>query len=153
MLISLSSLLTLLSAFTIVLSRLSVQDHGFELLTTSHYAWTYGSTAVLAIIISIWIQIAYWGKLLQPWQGVKRGPISAEQSVLLDYISGNLPINLWKAGRLRHAAVLLIIDVGLILKLVPVASTGLLAPVETGMPFESITLGTSTALSAVEYND
>lgn len=152
-LISLSSLLTLLSAATIVLWRLSVQDHGFELLTTNHYAWTYGPTAVLTIIMSIWTQIAYCAKLLQPWQELKRGPTSAEQSVLLDYISPILPINLWKAGRLSHAVVLLAICVGLILKLVTVASTGLLAPVETGMPFESITLETSTAFSAAEYDD
>lgn len=152
-LIILSSLLTLLSAATIVLWRLSVQDHGFELLTTNHYAWTYGPTAVLTIIMSIWTQIAYWAKVLQPWQELKRGPTSAEQSVLLDYISPILPINLWKAGRLRHAAVLLTICVGLILRLVTVASTGLLAPVDTGMPFESITLEASTAFSAAEYDD
>lgn len=103
--------------------------------------------------MSIWTQIAYWGKLLQPWQELKRAPTSAEQSVLLDYISPILPINLWKAGHLRHTAVLLTIYFGLIMELVKVASIGLLAPVETGLLFESITLKTSTAFSAVEYDD
>lgn len=132
---------------------MSVQDHGFELLTTNHYAWTYGPTAVLTIVMSIWTRISYWGKLLQPWQELKTGPTSAEKTVLLDYISPILPINLWNAGRLRHAAILLFIYGGLILKLVTVASTGLLAPVETGLPFENITLETLTIFSEPDYSE
>lgn len=143
-LISLSTSLALMSAATITLWRLSVQDHGFELLTTNHYAWTYGPTAVLTIIMSIWTRISYWGKILQPWQELKTGPTSAEKSVLLDYISPILPVNLWNAIRLRNFPVQIVIYGGLILKLVTVASTGLLAPVETELPFENITLETST---------
>lgn len=152
-LISLSILLALLSAATVVLWHISTQNHGFELLTTSHYAWTYGPTAVLTIVMSIWTRISYWAKLLQPWQELKMGPTSAEKTVLLDYISPMLPISLWTAGRLRHVAIQVVICGGLVLKLVTVASTGLLALVETGLPFEKITLETSTAFSAVKYND
>lgn len=146
-LISLSTLLVLMSAATVFLWRLSVQDHGFELLTTNHYAWTYGPTAVLTIVMSIWTRISYWGKILQPWQELKTGPTSAEKSVLLDYISPILPVNLWNAVRLRHFSVQLVIYGGLLLKLVTVASTGLLVPVETGLPFENITLETSTVFN------
>lgn len=156
-LISLSTLLALLSAATAILWRLSVEDHGFELLTTNHYAWTYGPTAVLTIVMSIWTRISYWGKILQPWQELKTGPTSAEKSVLLDYISPILPVNLWNAVRLRHFSVQLVIYGGLLLKLVTVASTGLLALVETGLPFENITLETSTvfngtALDTYDWN-
>ncbi|KAL1860706.1 hypothetical protein Daus18300_009049 [Diaporthe australafricana] len=80
------------------------------------------------------------------------GPTSAENSVLLDYVSPILPVNLWNAGRLRHASVQLLIYGGLILKLVTVASTGLLAPIETVMPFENIALETLTAFSAVNFS-
>lgn len=152
-LISLSILLALLSAATAALWHISTQNHGFGLLTTSHYAWTYGPTAVLTIVMSIWTRISYWAKLLQPWQELKMGPTSAEKTVLLDYISPMLPISLWNAGRLRHVAIQVVICGGLILKLVTIASTGLLALVDTGLPFEKITLETLTAFSAVKYNE
>lgn len=147
-----STVLASLSATTVVLWRLSVSNHGFPLLTANNYAWTYGPTAVLTVIMSIWNQTTYCCKLLEPWKELKTGPLGPEKTVLLDYISPILPVNLWKATRFRHAPVLVAIYAGIILRIVTVASTGLLSPVKTPMPFQNITLEALTTFNTDNYD-
>ncbi|KAJ0109415.1 hypothetical protein J7T55_000340 [Diaporthe amygdali] len=151
LLVTVSSLLTLLSAATIVLWRVSVGNHGFPLLTTNNYSWTYGPTAVLTVIMSIWNQTTYCCKLLEPWKELKRGPASPERTVLLDYISPILPVNLWKAARFKHATVAIAIYAGIMLRIVTVASTGLLSPVSMSMPYQNVTLEALTTFNASNY--
>lgn len=147
LLITLSAILALLSGATIALWRVSVGKHGFPLLTTSNYSWTYGPTAVLTVIMSIWSQTTYFCKLLEPWRELKKGPASPERTVLLDYISPILPVNLGKATRLKHTTVLISIYSGLVLRVVTVASTGLLNPVSMSMPFQNVTLEALTTFN------
>lgn len=147
-----STVLALLSATTVVLWRLSVSNHGFPLLTANNYAWTYGPTAVLTIIMSVWNQTTYYCKLLEPWKQLKTGPLGPEKTVLLDYISPILPVNLWKATRFRHAPVLIAIYAGIVLRIVTVASTGLLSPVKMPMPFQNITLEALSAFNTDNYD-
>ncbi|KAG6366752.1 hypothetical protein INS49_000932 [Diaporthe citri] len=147
-----STVLALLSAATVVLWRLSASNHGFPLLTANNYSWTYGPTAVLTVIMSIWNQTTYCCKLLEPWRELKTGPLGPEKTVLLDYISPILPANLWKATRFKHATVLVAIYAGIILRIVTVASTGLLSPVNMSMPFQNITLEALTTFNTDNYD-
>ncbi|KAI7774470.1 hypothetical protein LA080_008336 [Diaporthe eres] len=136
----------------LVLWRLSVSNHGFPLLTANNYAWNYGPTAVLTVIMSIWNQTTYCCKLLGLWKELKTGPLGPEKTVLLDYISPILPVNLWKATRFRHAPVLVAIYAGIILRIVTVASTGLLSPVKMPMPSQIITLEALTTFNTDNYD-
>lgn len=140
LLFAFSTVLAILSAATLGLWRFSVRNHGFPLLTASNYSWTYGPTAVLTVIMSIWDQTTYYCKLLEPWKQLKFGPLGPEQTLLLDYISPILPVTLWRATRLEHFPVLVTVLTGIVLKVVTVASTGLLSPVNTPMPFQNVTL-------------
>lgn len=151
LLIMISALLTLLSASTIVLWRVAIGSHGFPLLTANNYSWTYGPTAVLTVIMSIWNQTTYCCKLLEPWKELKGGPATADKTVLLDYVSPILPVNLWKAGELKHITVLVAICADIVLRIVTVASTGLISPVSMSMPFENVTLVSSTTFTAADY--
>lgn len=151
LLIMISALLIFLSAATIVLWRVAMGSHGFPLLTSNNYSWTYGPTAVLTVIMSIWNQTTYCCKLLEPWKELKGGPASADKTVLLDYISPILPVNLWKAARFKHGTVSIAIYAGVILRIVAVASTGLLAPVNMSMPFQNVTLEALTNFTAANY--
>lgn len=140
LLFALSIVIALLSAATIGLWRFSVSSHGFPLLTAINYSWTYGPTAVLTLIMSIWNQTTYYCKLLEPWRQLKLGPLGPEQTLLLDYISPILPVTLWRATRLKHIPVLVTVWTGIVLKVVTVASTGLLSPVNTRMSFQNVSL-------------
>lgn len=147
LLFTISAILALSSAATIALWRISVGKHGFPLLTTSNYSWTYGPTAILTVIMSIWGQTTYFCKLLEPWKELKKGPTSPERTLLLDYVSPILPVNLWKAARLKHTTVLISICSGLVLRVVTVASTGLLSPVSLSMPFQNVMLEALTTFN------
>ncbi|KAH8881089.1 hypothetical protein GQ53DRAFT_889115 [Thozetella sp. PMI_491] len=150
-LIALSVLLTSLAIATIVILRISNQSRGFPILTNVSYSWTYGPTAIMVLIIGMWDQVDYWSKALQPWRELKNGPKQADRTVLLDYISPPLPVNLWKALRRRHGTLAVVITNGLLLNVITIASTGLLEPEQTQMTFQNITLATLTEFSAAHY--
>ncbi|KAK8880092.1 hypothetical protein PGQ11_001386 [Apiospora arundinis] len=139
-LIPFALVLTALTTALIVLRYVSEKNQGFTLSTHNSYLWTYSPTAVLVCAVSGWQQIEYWCKLLQPWKGLRNGPTTASNSVLLDYISPNVFSSLWRAGKLRHISALVALLGGLLLKLVIVASTGLLYPIPTFTPMQNITL-------------
>ncbi|KAK8097607.1 uncharacterized protein PG998_013093 [Apiospora kogelbergensis] len=139
-LIPFTLVLAALTTALIVLRNASEKNQGFPLSTHNSYLWTYSPTAVLVSVVSGWQQIEYWCKLLQPWKGLRNGPTTASNSVLLDYISPNVFSSLWRAGKLRHISVLAALLGGLLLKLVVVASTGLLYPIPTFTPMHNITL-------------
>lgn len=95
-------------------------------LSSNHYAWTYGPTAVLVVVISFWRQVDYHCKVIQPWKELRNGPTDGTHSVLLDYLSPLQIISLIKAIRNRHTAVAASITGFAILKIVVLSSTGLL---------------------------
>lgn len=108
----------------IILYHFSETHHGLETQASrNHYSWTYGPTAckhvqlmssllpltsyiVLVIIISLWRQVDYRCKALAPWQEMRRGPASAKNSLLLDYVSPMFPISLFASIRNGHWAVI-----------------------------------------------
>ncbi len=147
-LVGFATITVLLAAATLLVWRLSDANYGFPVPNTSNFAWTYGPTAVLVIFVSLWRQSEYWCRLLQPWQELRRGPASAQRTVLLDHISPMVPVVLWRAVRLRHGAVLVSLVGGFLLRLTIIASTGLLIPTQTQMPFENTTLESLTGFSA-----
>jgi Protein of unknown function (DUF3433) len=65
-------------ASLIALWRSNKAQNGFRLtLSSNHYAWTYGPTAVLVVVLGLWRQVDYYCKILQPWQEMRRGAINA----------------------------------------------------------------------------
>lgn len=109
----------------------------------NHYAWTYGPTAVLVIVLSLWRQVDYYCKLMHPWQKMYKSPTDAVDSFMLDYVSPLLITSWIRAVRRRHIPVAASIAGFIILKLIILFSTGLLvlSPTAVSRP-QAITLVT-----------
>ena len=122
-------LFTILWATTILLLHSNIRMNGFPLvLTSNHYTWTFGPTIALTIIISLWRQVDYHCKLVQPWSQMLEGPVQPSTSLLLDYLSPSQLVSLRRAIQNRHFAVAESISGFIILKFVIMASTTLLIP-------------------------
>lgn len=116
-------------------------------LSKNHYSWTYGPTAILVIFLSFWRQVDYYAKLIQPWQVLATEvPVPATRSVLLDYVSPLQITSFWRALKNRHIPVAASVAGFAILKLVILASTGLLVltPVPASL---SVDVAVSTKFS------
>ncbi|KAK4167903.1 hypothetical protein QBC43DRAFT_254437 [Cladorrhinum sp. PSN259] len=92
-----------------------------------HYLWTYGPTATLTVIGAFWSRAEYQSKLAAPWSHMSntQRPVSADQSILLDYLDKWLPNLLWKACKNRDWIVVLASLIRLMLTLTTVLSTSL----------------------------
>ena len=130
-LLAIAILCALLTAALLALTLLSHNTDGFTLITENHFAWTLTPTAVLIVIVALWRQIDFHCKSLAPWKVLSDGSAEADQTVLLDYISPLQIVSLWRALCNSHFYVLLGIGGFLSLKLVALASTGLLIPSPT----------------------
>ncbi|KAJ2997598.1 hypothetical protein NUW58_g614 [Xylaria curta] len=131
-LLALVFLFTSLWISLIVLWKYDVTNNGIRLtLGSSHYAWTYGPTAILIVVASLWRQVDYQCKSIQPWQCMQDHPSTAEQSVLLDYISPLQVISFYRAISNSHWPVVCSVLGFAILKLTILASTSLLLPSNT----------------------
>ncbi|OAL31676.1 hypothetical protein AYO20_08069 [Fonsecaea nubica] len=108
-----------------VLWHFNEEGDGFTLVTTNHYSWTYGPTAILVLIVAMWRQVDQYCKALVPWQRLKQGNANSAQSVLLDYVSPLQPISLWESFKNRHRVVSTTIISFVVLKLITLLSTGL----------------------------
>lgn len=154
---------------------LSVSDARQALATTENsmrYLWTYGPTAFFVLATILWRQVDYAIKYLQPWAELSGGPLPADKTVLLDYITPLQAIALWNALRFRHWAVASSIVVFVLIKLTTIISTGLFVlenvsfedqdqPIEITSKFSSdarLNLGSIDAIpavvaySAIEFN-
>ena len=90
------------------------------------YLWTYGPTAILTIVASLWFQVDYWCRLLTPWRNLSNGPSPAGRTVLLDYVLASSPSALYAALRAKEWAVV-ISGIGMIsMKVAIIFSTGLI---------------------------
>ncbi|KAF9872339.1 hypothetical protein CkaCkLH20_10166 [Colletotrichum karsti] len=108
------------------LSHYISRKNGLPLtITSSHYVWTYGPTAILVIILAGWRQVDYQYKSKQPWWELINGPSPASRSVLLDYLSPFQPLSCIEAFRNGHYVVALSILTYFILKIVILISTTL----------------------------
>ena len=122
---------TVLVGGLLLLFFLSKRDHGIGLVTTNTYAWTYPPTALLILMVAMWRQIDFHIKSLKPWDILAKGDAEGRNTVLLDYVSPLQITNICNAIKKKHVQVALSISGFLSLKLVALASTGLLLPVPT----------------------
>lgn len=126
-LFALASLFASLAAALVALWIANNAYNGFRpTLTTYHYGWTYGPSAILVCVLALWRQVDYHCKAMQPWQELSRGPAYAEDSMLLDYVSPMHITSFMKAVRKRHTQVAASVAGFGILKVVILLSTGLL---------------------------
>lgn len=114
------------------------QDGFATTLSDNHLAWTYGPTAVLVVVISLWRQVDYHCKMMQPWQELRQGLADADRSLLLDYLSPLHITSFIGAIRCRHTPVAASIAGFAILKLVVLASTGLLTLAPSNQPITTM---------------
>ena len=95
-------------------------------LSSNHYAWTYGPTALLVIFLSVWRQVDFACRILAPWKHASDKPCKVDESLLMDYIAPILPSRLWTALRNHDWAVCASSTAVMFLRLVIIFSTGLL---------------------------
>ncbi|KEF53553.1 uncharacterized protein A1O9_10528 [Exophiala aquamarina CBS 119918] len=91
-----------------------------------HYLWTYGPTAILILFTVVWRQVDYAVKSLQPWAEMANGPVSAERSLLLDYVTPFQGVVLWRSIFSGHYVITLSITTFFLTKALTIVSTGLL---------------------------
>lgn len=149
-LLALISLFTALIASLVVLWTMDQAHDGIHpVLSSNHYVWTYGPTAVLVVVLSLWRQVDYYCKLMQPWQEMYKSPKDAENSLLLDYVSPTLITSWVRAVHRRHIPVVASISGFAIMKLIILLSTGLLTLTPTTMTgLQGITLTTAFGADA-----
>lgn len=120
---------------------LSVSDKRQGLASSSahlHYIWKYGPTAVLTVITASWRRVVFQAKMTAPWLRLThtKRPISAEQTILLDYLDMWTHQVLFTACRHRDWLVLLSTATTMALLAATVLSTSLLnlAPTRVAQP-------------------
>lgn len=97
-LVGFAALFASLAGALVVLWVTNNEQNGYTtVLGTNHYAWTYGPTAMLVVVLSLWRQVEYHCKMLQPWQELHKGSAEAKHSMLLDYLSPLQAMSLVKA--------------------------------------------------------
>lgn len=82
---------------------------------------------VFTIVAAFWTKVDYHLKQLAPWRSLAAGQTSAEQSLLLDYISTWNVRVLFRAGKARQFDVSAGVAATLLLQLMIIFSTGLFA--------------------------
>ncbi|KAF2149705.1 hypothetical protein K461DRAFT_323260 [Myriangium duriaei CBS 260.36] len=143
-------LLLALAASSVTLWTLSRIHTGFATPAVSRYLWTYGPTALLTVISSLWKPVEYSSQLLQPWSQLCSHSTDAWQGIFLDYVSPMGLVSILKALRARHIVVFSTIIIGMLLQLATIVSTGLLVPIITPTPWEDVQL---ELLTAFYFND
>ncbi|KAI9718639.1 MAG: hypothetical protein M1828_006647 [Chrysothrix sp. TS-e1954] len=89
-----------------------------------HYLWTFGPTTVFLLVDAIWYRVDYDARKSMPWYKLSRVS-SADQSILLDYISKPVFVTFWQAIKHGHYPVAITNAVSLLIKLMSIVSTGL----------------------------
>lgn len=93
------------------------QDGLSTQISSNRYSWTYGPTAVLVVLSSLWWKVDYSNKTLTSWQRLRQGNERVDRTLLLDYISPFLPLALYHAALNYDWAVVASSSAYLLLKL------------------------------------
>lgn len=102
------------------------EHNGYHIANPNdHYAWTYGPTAVMVLIVALWRQVDYNAKLLHPWHALRNGPAMPHSSILMDYISPFQLVSFYTALKRAHIPIVLTITAFFLSKLTTIAATGL----------------------------
>lgn len=136
----------------LLLWHFSNENGGLDLLISNQYTWKYGPTAILILLISIWRQLDYQIKVLIPWKELRKGSAPANKSILLDYTSPFQVVAFVRATWNGHVAVILTILGFVTLKVITVASTGLLFATTIKTIPQSVELAGVTKLNASQYD-
>ncbi|KAF2136700.1 uncharacterized protein K452DRAFT_362381 [Aplosporella prunicola CBS 121167] len=91
-----------------------------------HFSWTYGPTAILTVVAALWGQVEHRTKQLLPWAILRQNPTAASDTLLQDYITQSQPEVLVHSWKRAHWTVFIATACSLLIKLITVASTGLL---------------------------
>jgi hypothetical protein len=83
----------------------AVKDGIEPRLSKSYYSWTYGPTAILVVVVSLWRQVDHECKALSPWRELQQGS-DASRSLLLDYISPLQVQTFWMGIKNCHVPVI-----------------------------------------------
>ncbi|KAH8896933.1 hypothetical protein GQ53DRAFT_819183 [Thozetella sp. PMI_491] len=110
------------------LDYFSARDFGIaQVAEQQHYLWTYGPTLCFTIVAAVWGQLEYRVKQSMPWMELRRGPLPADRTIDLNYLSPSSVISLWTSVKNHHFQVSLVILSSWLLKVLVVISTGLLS--------------------------
>ncbi|KAF2152720.1 hypothetical protein K461DRAFT_313355 [Myriangium duriaei CBS 260.36] len=135
-LIAFAMVFAMMALAVILLYHYSKVNNGLgSQIETRHYLWTYGPTAVLIIVYSLWEKVDYATRSLIPWREMRHRDSPADRSIFLDYISPFRPVFLYRALKNGHGVVLMTGLACFLIKLTTVFSTGLivLAPAPMNM--------------------
>jgi hypothetical protein len=106
-------------AALLLLWHLSAIMSGFQISTgTSHYAYSYGPTAFMVLIVSLWRQVDYYCRTLAPWAALSGQPSDSKKAILLDFVSPLQPVAFWKSFRAGCLAVTATISISALLQLI-----------------------------------
>ncbi|KAH8807598.1 hypothetical protein F5884DRAFT_344007 [Xylogone sp. PMI_703] len=139
------------AAASLILYFVSKDRSGFRPITTNHYSWTYGPTALLVIIAALWNRVNYQVKSLAPWYNLRRAACKPERSILLDYVSPLSILSMFRAAKHRDWAVFAVTSVSLLLKLATIISTSFISLEPTLMIKQNSTLLTKLAFDASNF--
>ncbi|KAG8166269.1 hypothetical protein KVR01_004821 [Diaporthe batatas] len=90
------------------------------------YLWTYGPTALLALVSAGWGMVAFQAQLVAPWYRLILAPTKAKDSIFLDYLNMITPAAIFNSLKNHDWVVSISLSVGLLIRLVIVLSTGLI---------------------------
>jgi hypothetical protein len=131
----------------------SERDQGLRTESVAHqYAWKYGPTAFLTILSAFWQQIDYTCRSLEPWRNLAGGYFSEKETLMLDYVSANTFLVVYRALRKRHWAVAASSagDLGFIIAIA--FSTGMLALSPVAFIDHNATIPITGQYSAKNYD-
>ena len=106
---------------------------------------------VLMILAIYWNKLDYHTKAFMPWKLMSEKVHSVDQSLFLDYISGNLLTALSGSIRRRHMPVVISTIGSLTIILVTVLSTGLFVLQSTSI-HKSTTVSVSSTFDGAQFN-
>ncbi|KAJ5099694.1 hypothetical protein N7532_006695 [Penicillium argentinense] len=132
-----------------ILYQSSEARNGIAASTESrHYLWTYGPTAILTVVATLWSRVEFQTKQSAPWQAMLESPQPADKSVLLDYISDMQPVAIWKAFKHKHFAVASAVSCSLLLRLLIIFSTSLFSLQDVQVKQSNVTIQIHDKFSA-----
>ncbi|KAI0517417.1 hypothetical protein F5B22DRAFT_124526 [Xylaria bambusicola] len=111
-----------------VLLSISNRNQGLATSTSAqHYLWTYGPTAFLTGVATLWARTEYQSKLIAPWLRLSQNPAPASRTLLLDYVSQFSFFAIFTSLKNRDFTVAISTTVSIILKLLIIISTSLIS--------------------------
>jgi hypothetical protein len=106
---------------------------------------------VLTMLAFYWNKLDYHTRALMPWKLMSEKPQSADQSLLLDYVSGNVLIVLLGSIRHGHVAVITSAIGSLMIILITVFSTGLFV-LQPTMMHKNTTISVLSVFDGSQFN-